>query len=169
MARRQWYLGQLLLFLYCLIPNSPERLALEGRIRPLVDLLRFNSGQHLEQNTQTVIDDSPESSLYFETLQMAQNARVLPDMEASCRKAAWDTTAHIQDLEQQLTLAYRQRTRWQARVLAAQTNANYTHSEATTMDMTDDEFADECVDRGTDDGSDWGPDDMLDQVWEDDS
>ena len=37
------------------------------------------------------------------------------------------------------------------------------------MDMTDDEFADECVDAGTDDGSDWEPDDMLDQVWEDDS
>lgn len=167
MVRRQWYLGQLLLLLHYLIPHSPERVMLEGRINPLVDLLRFHSGQHLEQNTETVVDDRAESSLYLETLHMAENARVLPDMEASCWKGAWDTTAHIEELEEQLSLAHRQRFRWRARILGAQLNPNYTHSEATTMETTDDEFTDGGVDAGTDDGSIGAPDDMLDQVLED--
>ena len=142
---------------------------LEGRIDPLVDLLRLHSGQHLEQNTENVVDDSAESSLYLEALHMTGNARVLPDMEASCWKGAWDTTAHIEDLEQQLFLAHRQRSRWRARIMAAQINPNYTHSEATTMETTDDEFTDGGVDAGTDNGSNGAPDDMLHQVLEDDN
>ena len=65
---RQWYLGELLLFLYLLRPRSPERLELAAKIEPLLDMFKLHIGQQDDARTGIITDDKAERELYEATL-----------------------------------------------------------------------------------------------------
>ena len=136
MERRQWFLSQSLLLLHCQLPGGSLRSDLHQRLQPLIDRYKTHAGQHLDTNTATVVDDKLEADLYEEILRGVGDSVVLGDMVAECRINAADATQQVERLAHQLELAKAEEQTWQTRLLAANGNPHYIHSEATTRDST---------------------------------
>ena len=101
---RQWYLGELLLFLHLLRPCSLERLELAAKIEPLLDIFKLYIGQQDDAYIGIITDDKAERELYKATLFSAQNAVVLPDNVAEYLRVVGNIEETIDALEEELYL-----------------------------------------------------------------
>lgn len=146
LQRRQWYLGQSLLLLFFIMPDTPQRSQYDLQLQELVDQFKLDAVGPVEDGRVFVDLDNKERSVYEEMCQVLEGAELARDAVVQARDCQWrlgrkidKLQTEMSDLQHRLNETRGAHRKWSHRLDRALVSEKYAHSDATTHDSSEEE------------------------------